>query len=292
MKIGEEKHAYLFELDKELEQLSRTLLKIFDSSELKLFSIPPHKRVFLFFLTRALKTHHAIVTLCREGFGQDAAILLRSLLENLISFRYMLYDPQQVDTLASRFVAYKWVIFHRHLSEEERDVREKSKQEQHSFFQKKDLVLKNVEEFKKKYGINSGRALLTWSGRTLKDMAGRVSKDLLKEYESTFRMCSKFTHPSIISDKEYMIIDDRQIIFSVSPSIIGVETALVKTIGYTFNILFIFNHLFELKRNALLEEFSQRLKDYQGEESFVLPSPSGDPRPINRESVIVFKTGQ
>ncbi|MEW5894190.1 MAG: DUF5677 domain-containing protein [Candidatus Omnitrophota bacterium] len=287
----EDKNKRLFAFERELDQISLSLLNMFDDRRLKLFSIPPHKRIFLFFLTRALKTHQAIKILCREGFGQDAAVLLRSLLENLISFRYVLHHSEEADALAARFVAYKWVIFHRHLWEQEREEREKGDREYRLFVQRKELILKNFEEFKTKYHINSGRGLLTWSGRTVKDMAGIVSKDLLKEYESMFRTCSKFTHPSIISDKEYMVIDDEEIVFSVSPSLIGVEIILSKNISYTFDVLSIFAGLFQLKCDVVLNAFERKFKAYQASLS---TSTSGTgagetAASINRESIIVFE---
>ncbi|MDD5669935.1 MAG: DUF5677 domain-containing protein, partial [Candidatus Omnitrophica bacterium] len=110
-----------FDAAEDARFLAFDFLKNFNDKHIKLIDCPPHKRIFLFFLTRIIKTYSAIFCLCRQGYGQDTSPLLRSSLETLISAKYILYDLKSADKNAVRFVEYKWVIFRRHLSESERD---------------------------------------------------------------------------------------------------------------------------------------------------------------------------
>lgn len=293
-KLFSEYHE-LLDLSHELDHTAHAIIDDFNKNSPKLFAVPSHKRIFLFFLTRALKTYSAICLLCKEGYGQDVSTLLRSLLENLISLKYIIHDPSQADNLAARFVGYKWVIFRRHLPEQERSMRSESQEERDRFYARKELILKNVNDFKKKYNIISDKALLTWSGKTVKDMAKMVDEKLMKEYEITFRLCSKFSHPSIISDKEYMISDEESIVFSTLPSFIGVVQNLISAVRYTLEFLSIFNQLYDLKNDEKLRGLEKTFEElcalpkYQSE--FISSVESASPKsPISRESKIFFKT--
>lgn len=276
-----------------LDERIDLILEHFNRRSLKLFDLPTHQRIFLFILTRAMKSYAAIVRLCRQGYGQDVAMLLRSLLDNLITVKYILHDRSGADDLTKRFVAYKWIIFKRSLEEEERKIlKSASEADRKAFLEKKDLILKSVEDFKKSYQIISDRALLTWSGKTVRDMAQKVSLELMEEYDETFRLCSRFSHPSILGDQEYVIQDDQRLVFSAQPSGVGIVPNLKKTIRYMIDLLLIVDELFEFDQK---ESLSSLLMDLDQ----VFPSPSASPQEKKpqpkhsvRDSIVSFKRFQ
>jgi len=271
------------------------LLEDFNLRQVKLFDLSASRRIFLFILTRSLKTYASILVLCRHGYGQDAAVLLRGFLENLITAEYILHNPAQADDLAARFVAYKWIVFKRSLSEQERTLQRSSPREQSSFEEYKALVLRRVEEFKRRFHVLSDRALITWSGKTVRDMARHVSPQLAVEYDRTFRICSRFSHPTILGDHEYMLRDTNDLIFSTVPSLIGVEVDLKLSIQYLLEFAALIGtelcvtdgtYLAGLKEElSSLEQIDVNLHGYSP------TSPSSEPAgtiPL-RECAVVFR---
>ncbi len=238
------KNKELFDLAKKVKADSFLFLENFEARNVKLDDLAPHQRIFLFFLTKAIKTYSASCILCQEGYGQDACVLLRSLLESLISVKYMLLDLDSADEKALRFVEYKWVILKRYLSETKNGL---ENEQEDDLYSKKKLIIDKFNEYKKKYNIVSDRALLSWSGKTIKDMARITDKNLFQEYESAFRIYSRFSHTSIIGDNEYMDFKNNILTFSPSPGTIAVTSALKNAVNYTMDFLRVFNDMFNLR---------------------------------------------
>ncbi len=285
------KKEFLLALTAQVSQLAESLLTKFNQKEIKLKDIPPHKRIFLFFLTRTIKTYSAIQTLSREGYGQDTATLIRGLLESLISVRYILADPKIASQRAVRFVEYKWVIFRRYLPDEKEDVKKITDSLRQELIAKKSLILEKIQEFKNKYKITSDRALITWSGRSLRDMAKMVDRILVEEYDSTFRLSSRFSHPSIIGDSEYLNQQDGYLIFYPSPSNIGIADNLKAATHYMLEFIAIFDNLFNLQQTEHIARRRQKAADQFKEEDKIIPKsshdPSGDSPKSNADGIII-----
>lgn len=291
-----EKFPELFALSRDLDSFADVLLETFNRREIRLSDVSAHKRIFLFILTRAMKSYSAILILCKTGYAQDVATLLRSFLEHLITAKYIGHNMKTADETARRFVDYKWIIFKRHLPEEELAVRSADTQAAARFETKKKMILEHVEEFKKKYRITSDRAFLTWSGKTVKDMARQVSRVLAEEYESTFRMGSRFSHPTILGDKEYMVQDDKSLVFSSLPSELGLVINLRKAFRYFLDFLEMVNALFELDRSEELRSLNRRyeeifLMEKHNPQSSTEKTAPARPSTTNiKESKVVFRT--
>ena len=286
-------YVNLFRLADELQDACRSILEEFNTRRTKLFDLVAHQRIFLFIFTRALKTYSSILELCKQGFGQDVAVLIRSLLENLITAKYIIRRPKTAKELAERFVAYKWVIFKRHLPEQERSFLHAPPEKRAEFEKHKRLILEKVDEFKKKFHVTSDRGLLTWSGKTVRDMARDLGREWQEEYDETFRLCSRFSHPSILGDQEYMIQDGNHLTFSPLPSKLGVRTNLRHALHFYLEFLVTVDELFELKHGDRLNDLRRRFSEIQKNESApeeLAPSrPSASTPPI-RECTVVFKT--
>lgn len=286
----------LFDLAHSVDDCGRSLLEEFNKRELRLFDLPAYQRIFLFVVSRSIKTYASILILCEQGYGQDVSTLLRSLFENLVTTKYIIHDKQSANNLAKRFVAYKWVVFKRHLAEQEKQIESASPDEKNNFLKRKKMILDKVDEFKKEFHIISDQALVTWSGKAIRDMAKQVDKNLLEEYEITFRLCSRFSHPSILGDNEYMVQDDKHIIFSPLPSDIGVVVNLENAIKYILEFLRIINTLFSFGYEKPLESLTSNLekilqsKKYQPETPQSAATIQSNQKSTSiRESIIKFK---
>ncbi len=285
------KFQELFDLADQTIHMAQSVLEEFNRRHLKLFDLPANQRIFLFIVTRSLKTYFSIVELCKKGFGQDVATLLRSLLENLVTAKYITYDQKTADEKASRFVAYKWVIFKRHLPDQERNVRNGTPDEKNEFLEKKARVLQKVEEFKEKFNVLSDRALVSWSGKTTRDMAKKVDKKLLREYENTFRICSRFSHPTILGDNEYLIQNDQKLIFSPLPSDIGIVPNLSNATKYTLMFLKMIDTLFGFQKSHAIHQLESKLEALIKSGKYQEAQQSSHkPNTSIRESTISFRT--
>jgi len=69
-------NSELFTAKQDINDLSQILLQALNDRKIRLFELSPHKRIFLFILTRVMKTCSAVDMLCKNGYGQDAAALM------------------------------------------------------------------------------------------------------------------------------------------------------------------------------------------------------------------------
>lgn len=284
-------HDPVFVLAADAFQSLRTAMDAINRRHFKLFDLPAHQRIFLFILTRSIKTYSSIRLLCEQGFGQDAATLLRSLLENLVTAEYILYDPDQADKHARRFVAYKWIILRRHLQEEEQRLDILGKAAMDDFIARKTVIIQKADEFIKEFKVSSDRALVTWSGRTVRDMAKAARKELLEEYDRTFRMCSRFSHPGILGDHEYIVQDGKNLIFSPNPSDIGINSNLTRAVRYAAAFLALTGRLFDLNDRNAAVLLTERCDILLAEAAAASPESSNVPSHSHsiRKSTVLFK---
>ena len=214
------------------------------------------------------------------------------MLENLITAGYILKDRKTADEKAARFVAYKWIIFKRQIPEQEKNLPHLDEHQKQIFLERKKKILEQHEEFKKKFRVRSDQALITWSGKTVKDMAREISKKLLEEYETTFRLCSRFSHPSILGDQEYMLQDEKNLIFSPQPSLIGVATNLKNSISLMIQFIEFINIHFKINKERLVEALFSQFASLPNIEKLEQDNPPEKPAQGNtqiRESTIKFE---
>ena len=104
---------------------------------------------------KALKTHEAIVILAERGFGQDAGLLVRSLLNLLIDALWMAKDP------CPRFevwVDYDWILRERFPLPPERAAENKVMLDTKVTL---DTINKEAKRVRTKHGYKSGT--LRWT---------------------------------------------------------------------------------------------------------------------------------
>jgi len=82
-------HAKLFEHTRKLLKLANEL------SKTKFEPSTTFEKITVLFFAKSRKTYWATSVLAGKGFGEDAGILLRSLLENLIDLYWISIEPQE-----------------------------------------------------------------------------------------------------------------------------------------------------------------------------------------------------
>ncbi len=161
------------------------------------------ERVIAYLTGKACKTHESITLLAEQRFGQDAAILVRTLINLDINLRWIDQDP---DARAEMYLDYAWIV-------KERIGR--------TMMKRPDLLgidgrptLEQMEELQKytsseaatvreRHGYGSRD---TWSKLSIKTMAGQTGME--QTYDFAYRLLSGLEHSDAASSSAYLIKGD------------------------------------------------------------------------------------
>jgi hypothetical protein len=149
-------------------------------------------------LAKACKTHQAITKLARSGFGEDAAILARSLLNLVINALWIYQDPK---VRISAYLDYDSVL--------RAKLGRKIIQNPSllgSNFQKRLPEIKRtqpqLEAEEKKAKAQHGYNRQGWSAKSIRDMAKDV--DLINAYDTAYTLSSNLEHSNARSTDSYV----------------------------------------------------------------------------------------
>jgi len=204
--------------------------------------VGPKDRFTAFAIGKGYKTHGAVFLLCKQGYGEDASILARSLFDLLINLLYIQAD--KTDKRAYQYFNYDWILrknmFDYVLGKPEvmGKIRERVNNPKPD-----DTTIKEVEkqaklaQEKHKY-TNQG-----WSNKSLFDMAKEV--DRIDTYKTVYRLQCQLDHNASRSMNEYAKQDQNGIVFDIEQSKNWVEESLVIAFDFYFSILVAFNSRFK-----------------------------------------------
>lgn len=163
----------------------------------------------LYLIIQAINLHEAIGLLISKGFGPEAGILLRSMLEVTINVMWICKDPE---IRLARYADYRFFAIEQYRDLGERLIKEanwstairerwdkKSKQRE----KENTLVKKEAESVKDQYGFKKRNH---WSGMSLKNMANEVG--WLHKYEAIYKIYSEVIHSSIGNSKDFITSND------------------------------------------------------------------------------------
>ncbi len=148
-----------------------------------------HLLLAQFFLSKTVTSFYAVWTLCKNGYGQDAFIVLRTIFENLVNLSFVNQEPAKRVPL---FIEYDYIKAHKRLEDYESLYPEKSKEERI-----RQYIIARYEKVKDNYP-NKNR----WSRISLFDMA--KSCELENYYYMVYRLGSVFTHGGSDSTQDYI----------------------------------------------------------------------------------------
>lgn len=179
------------------------------------------------------KTHRAVLILCERGYGQDGAILCRSLFNLVVILFWIKKDPEE---RARRYIDYDWVL------------RQKADDAIKKFAQTEDPRLSHEElaELQEQIDKESARAKedhgydrVGWSGKSILEMAKEVS--LEPAYRMGYAMMSSYEHSDARSLRWYAGQDEQGIFLKLEPgrelmrAVLGSTYSLLLDIGKVAN---------------------------------------------------------
>lgn len=198
-------------------------------------------------LAKAQKTHAALMLLAEQGYGEDAMVLCRSVLELLITVKYILADP--TDQRVNRYIDHDWI--------ERKELYENLKERQEFSF------LSGEEREKLENDLQTGadsahakhagyRAYQGWSDKNMAEMAAEVGE------ESNFKLCYQiqcgFSHSSSRSINEYVKKEDGIPAFDAGPSDKYVTMVLASAFDFHKALCLVANNFFSLGMEKDIEK--------------------------------------
>ncbi len=100
----------LFDLNERLSSVLRSFSST-HTLQVRPSGMPPPAAALLFAVGKGLKTHEALLILCRSGYAQDAKSLLRVLYEVALGVRWIMQaEGKDRHNRALRWLDYDWVV--------------------------------------------------------------------------------------------------------------------------------------------------------------------------------------
>ncbi|MFH1601891.1 MAG: DUF5677 domain-containing protein [Candidatus Shapirobacteria bacterium] len=204
-------------------------------------------------VTKLYTSTKAVLELVKKSYGMDAMIVVRSMLNNLISCKWIIESKPK--TRAKRFIHYNTVLRKRFL-----DIAQKYP-EQKSHFLK---VLTDEKEINSSYKKIERRFSdkYSWSGKKIWKMAEDVG--LKWDYDFIYNLASSLEHSDINSLNEYFAgIDhaNKLFMFKGGPVPGYVMESGITSIKYMGEGLELFIKIFKLNKNyqERLLRFARRI---------------------------------
>lgn len=219
-----------------------------NNEEKMLTDSTPFRDLANFFTVKAIKTFRAIQYLIENGFGEDAAVLIRCQFELLTNFLYISKEDQ--NARAEKYIRYEYLLkekflkklFHSNLFYE---VYEKLPEE------RKKEIRENCEKYEKLYPCKR-----FWSGKTVEQMADDVG---LKDYYiSVYCLFSNLVHSNVKSSEYYVVGDDNVIRFIIAITDHLIGEVIEANGNFILRILKQLNEIFQLGQEDVIQEAQNR----------------------------------
>lgn len=210
-------------------------------------SLPEKEKeeLLLFAIGKSDKTLMAISLLCKQGFGQDAAMLSRSLFELALTVNYIMSD--ETDGLIKRFFAYDWV------QREEMYDYSKNDDDEYENIKKKAEIANKSYQYKKK----------GWSKINIYQMAKICGWKNM--YKTIYKILCAFTHVNTRSFNDYLKVDDKgNFLVDSGPNESLIDETLILSVYSYLQILYYFDDYFNKgyknKLNKIEDEINKICK--------------------------------
>lgn len=218
-----------------------------------------YRKVLIFLTLKTFKSTKAIQTLCKEGYGQDAKVLLRSMIDSLITLAYIQKDKEN---LSKRFIEFSSAEKHKLLQIiGSKNIYPTTPLDEERLKKHKEIE-KGYKKYKSDYGYKSDRSLPNnWSGKTTAEMAEKAKvKDL---YDWVFRFTSQTTHPSASQANEYILGLDQggKIVLEVGPSEQWIKESLYMAVIILLWFLGQLDEEYSIGNKEEMERLFEKLKN-------------------------------
>jgi hypothetical protein len=246
-------HKSLFDFNKELRRIADSILG-------KEFSkITPKVAFTTFALGKAYKTHGAILLLCAQGYGEDAAILTRSLFDLSFTLLYILKDPTNKRVL--RYFHYDSILRKKLYDYaktvptfielfEERKIHPKYG----------DITIEEVEKYAKLVQEKYNYGRMGWSDKPIRQMAEEVGRG--GAYRTVYYLQSNISHSAVRTMNDYVKAHDRGYTVDIGQGESWVQEDLVASFDFFSAIIGRCNKSLRLR---IARQLNALLKRYLGE---------------------------
>lgn len=191
--------------------------------------------LLLYAIAKADKTICATALLCRNGMGEDASVLCRSVFELVLMIEYIFKD--ETDGMSKRYFSYDWIQRKKMYGYMFRSGRF---QKYLSSIENQQIIAninKEAKKVNKKYKYGS-----SWSDKSIYDMAKIVG--LLDLYETAYRIQCNLSHSNPRSSNDYFKEEGGRLILNSGPSDNLVTETLVTVFSCYLHIVMKINDYF------------------------------------------------
>lgn len=211
------------------------------------------------FCAKVIKTIRAIILLSKNGYGEDASQLSRSIYEIYINMQYIL--QADTDDRTRLFLDFNLLDYFDQLSNLKLEIKEKIILEEYektlSHFKKEDIDearkfrKQKINEYKQKKQV--GFSKKNWSLLTNKQVA--IETENGKLYKQIYWQISQISHPHPKGLENYFKNKEGRTFFNDSPTTNWVSESLVFTIDMFLRFLELLNKHLKLKINNRIDIF-------------------------------------
>jgi len=241
------------------EEIRRFTDEVFQKNTIS-HSNKPLKGVAIFFFTKAIKTNAAIWHLCADGYGEDAAILVRSLFNLVVNYYFIL--SQDSGNRAIEFIEHH-KITRKQIHDVIKKWPDKFSDVKIANNKEKEIQQEAVEVVER-YKFDPRKP---WSRKSILAMSKDIdahsepnNHSFEQNYDILYTYLSDFEHSNVMSSGSYLSEDSNGWIANVNPSEELVQENLATSAGLLLMIAEKFYNIFELKYEKELQDFLERLE--------------------------------
>lgn len=206
-----------------------------------------------FFAGKACKTHEAVVILAERGYGQDAGILLRSLVNLVINAYWIAKDPS---ARLERYMDYDWILRLKSadVGRSAEALGRLTPEMRAQMAALDEEIEKKAREAKQKHRYGQRG----WSGKSIRGMAEEVG--FQNYYAYAYRLLSDLEHSNSRSTTSYLEKASGAYRFNVGPGPEYVRVTLATAYGLLIDLFALADKVLGLGLSATLDEARQRAK--------------------------------
>jgi hypothetical protein len=230
-------------------QLSKIIEENVNGLELK----SDFQRTINFLFCRSYRLHWSILILCENGFGPEAGILLRSLMEQGVNMAWI--GKENPDQRAKLFVDYLHIARKKLYDNwEKHRVFHNLTNTQKQFIEDKSEIEKLYLEVKENYKDES-----RWAPKHIKTRAEEVG--LVYDWDFYYWNLSFFGHSNSASQFEFIRKLGENDLYVVGPSESMIKDVLHLSCKYLLLAFDLWNKTFELGYDKQVQEFLSKLTE-------------------------------
>ncbi|MEW9702954.1 DUF5677 domain-containing protein [Paenibacillus sp. SI8] len=241
---------YIKEVVEEMEQnhtrsleANKLMIKQFDKYLLG-GEIPDNllSHLSLYFLTKFHKSVLSFRMLVVLGFDEDASIILRTLVESVITLGYISNKPEE---RIDRFIEYEYIAQYKLLQ-----VIDKHYSSTIISEERRSQIEQDYELHKQKFKNKA-----QWSDKKISEMAEEIGMNFW--YEAVYKYDSSYVHSNISATRGFMLEGTEGLLLAVGPQVFNATDLVSKVSELSRIILYIGLKNIGIDTTELLETWSE-----------------------------------